>query len=77
MKGIAITGLVLVVLGLEALFYGGFSYFVDHRQADKGLMTLSAKHERQYMTPLWGGTASVALGGLLLLLGRRQRKDPR
>ena len=77
MKGMMITGLVLFVFGIEALFYGGFSYIVDKRNDAKAGIGLSAKQRHAIEPPLYGGAAGVAVGGLMLLAAYRKQRPKR
>lgn len=74
MKTMTIIGLMLLVLGLEGLFYGGFSYIVDSRNDTKAGEGLSAKQRHAVEIPLYGGTMGVAIGGLILLQGYRRKR---
>ena len=66
-------GIVLVVLGVLALAYQGFTYTRQERVLDIGPVHATAeKHERVPIPPVVGGL--VLAGGIgLLLLGGRQR----
>jgi hypothetical protein len=73
MRTTTIVGIVLIVAGVLALAYGGFSYTKDKKVIDLGPIEATAKtHERVSIPPLIGG-AAVAGGVLLLVVGARRR----
>ena len=65
-------GIVLVVFGLVALIYGGFTYTKREKVVDVGPIEASVdKKERVPLSPVVGGVA-LAAGVLLLVAGRRR-----
>ncbi len=67
---IKITGILLIVLGLLAIVYQGFTYTETKQDAKIG--TLTIQHDETQTVPLppiVGGILVVA-GGALLFLGR-------
>jgi len=74
MKASTLVALILIVIGLEGLFYGGFSYVVDNRRATNAPVSLSAKQKQSVMIPFWGGVGAIAVGGLILLVCSRKRE---
>lgn len=64
-------GLVLIVAGILAVAYGGFSYVSDTHSANIGPVHLQVNEHKQVSIPLWAGVASVIGGVLILVLGRR------
>ena len=66
-------GLILVVLGIVGLLWGGFSYNRKEKVLDLGELEASVtKKERVAFPPLAGGLAIVA-GAALILMDRRAR----
>jgi len=63
--------LVLVVVGVLALAFGGFSYTKDSSAVKIGPVELSVKQKESVNVPLWAGVAAVVAGGLLLAFGKR------
>jgi hypothetical protein len=62
-----ILGIVLVVVGLIGLIYGGVSWTHREKVVDVGPLEVSKdKHEWQPISPLIGGVALAA--GLVLLI---------
>jgi len=66
-----LIGLVLVVVGVLALAFGGFSYTKDSSAVKIGPVELSVKQKESVNVPLWAGVAAVVAGGLLLAFGKR------
>jgi hypothetical protein len=62
------AGLILVVLGILALVYGGFSYTKETHDADLGPLKLQVKEKERVNVPLWAGVAAI-VGGALVLVG--------
>jgi len=72
MRLLLIVGLVLVVLGIFALGYQGFTYFTHDPVAEVGpIKVWSERAHTVWLPPVLGVTALV-VGGLLLVLGVRQ-----
>ena len=62
----------LIILGVLALLYGGFSYTKDTTVLKLGSVELTAKEKQTVNVPIWLGIASIAVGGLLLAFGNRK-----
>ena len=67
-----IMGAILVVLGILALIYGGFSYVKDRHQADLGSLHVSVDEKRHVNVPPLVG-AGLVVGGLALIVIRPRR----
>ena len=68
MNGMKMVGLVLVVAGVLALMYGGFSYTKETHKADIGPIHLAVEEKQDVNVPLWAGIASVVVGlGMLVI----------
>jgi len=66
-------GLVLVVLGIFALGYQGFTYFTHDTVAQVGSVQVTREQPHTvWLSPVLGITALV-VGGLLIVLGRKER----
>lgn len=62
-----LAGIVLVVVGVLALAYGGFSYTTREKIIDIGPIEATAEtEERVPLPPILGGAALV--GGIVLLV---------
>jgi len=73
MKPIALTGIVLIVLGLAALVYGGITYTSRETVIDLGPLQATADRERTFPLPPVAGIVAVAGGIALLVAGARRR----
>jgi hypothetical protein len=73
MRGSLITGVLLIVLGVLSLAYGGFTYTKREKVIDVGPIQATAeRHERVPLPPILGGAALV--GGIaLVVIGSRRR----
>ena len=61
-----LAGLILVVAGVLALAYGGFTYTKETHRADLGPIHLEVKEKETVNVPIWAGAVALALGiGLL------------
>ncbi len=68
-RGIAI---VLLVVGVLGLAYGGFTYTKHTDKADIGPLTLTLKDKEHVNIPVWAGIAAVIVGaGLLIVPAKR------
>jgi hypothetical protein len=65
MKGAKLLGLVLLILGVLALAFGGFSY-TDTDSAKLGPLEVEVKDRERVNIPLWAGVAAAVAGGVLL-----------
>jgi hypothetical protein len=66
MQGNKLIGAVLLVLGLLAVAYGGFSYTKDTDKVDLGPIHIEVKDKETVNIPLWAGVAVAIAGGVLL-----------
>ena len=67
-------GVLLVVLGLAALAYQGFSYTTRETVLDIGPIKATADRERSVNLPPVLGLAAVAAGVVLVVVGVRKAK---
>lgn len=67
-----IVGIVLLVAGVLALAYGGFTYTKDTHEAQLGPLELSIEEKERVNVPVWAGAAAVVTGVLLLVLDRKR-----
>jgi hypothetical protein len=73
MKAITLTGILLVVLGVLALVYQGFTYTHRERVLDVGpIHATRDTQERVPLPPIAGGLA-LAAGISLLIVGARKK----
>ena len=66
------VGIALIVAGILALAYGGFSYTTQTHEAKIGPLTLSAVDKETLNIPIWVGLGGIVLGGLLRVLGNNR-----
>jgi uncharacterized membrane protein YidH (DUF202 family) len=72
MNPVKVIAVVLIVLGVLGLAYGGFSYTKDTTVVKLGPLEVSAKEKQTVNVPMWTGIGAVVVGGLLLVLGGRR-----
>lgn len=63
--------IVLLVAGVLALAYGGFSYTKETHEANIGSLHLAVDETRRVNIPMWAGIGSLVLGAGLLIVGRK------
>jgi len=68
-----ISGVLLIIAGLSAIFFGGFSYPNRNQTPDMGLIQVNDTENLPENIPPILGLAGVAAGGGLVYFGRRQR----
>ncbi len=72
MTPIRIAAIVIVVAGVLALAYGGFSYTSKDTAAKAGPLELKVEKENHVNVPVWAGVVAIVAGGLLFVgAGRR------
>lgn len=67
-----IAGIALIVLGILALVYGGFSYTKETHEAKLGPIEFSVKDKQRVNVPMWAGVGAIVAGGALLLLAGKK-----
>jgi uncharacterized membrane protein YidH (DUF202 family) len=72
MNNVQRAGIVLAILGVLALAYGGFSYTKDTHQAKIGPLELSIQEKQNVNVPVWAGGGLLVAGVLMLVLGGRK-----
>ena len=76
MKPAGIVGIVLIILGVVALAYGGFSYTTRENKKilDAGPIQLNAtvEKERSFPLPPILGVAALAGGVVLVIVGSKK-----
>jgi len=71
MQGNKLFGAILLILGILALSYGGFTYTHKEDKARVGPVRIEVEDKDRVNIPLWVGIAS-AVGGAALLMARVQ-----
>ncbi|MGA3082740.1 MAG: DUF3185 domain-containing protein [Terracidiphilus sp.] len=69
-----ISGILLIIAGLSAIFCGGFSYKNHNQAPDMGLIQVDESANDPVRIPPIFGIAGIATGGGLVYFGRRQRR---
>jgi drug/metabolite transporter (DMT)-like permease len=72
MNAIKVAGIALIVAGILALSYGGFSYTKDTQEVKLGPLEFSVKEKKDVNIPVWAGIAAIVAGGLMLVMGKKQ-----
>lgn len=71
MSGAKIAALVLIVAGVLALAYGGFSYTKETHSAKLGPLELSVKDKETVNIPIWAGVGAIVAGVALLVVRKK------
>ena len=62
-----LLAILLIVVGLLGLAYGGFSYTKENHEAKIGPIELNVKEKQTVNIPMWAGIGAIVIGGVLLL----------
>jgi uncharacterized membrane protein YidH (DUF202 family) len=68
MNAVKIVGVVLIVAGILALVYGGFSFTKETHQAKLGPLELQVKEKETVNVPVWAGVGAIVVGAVLLVV---------
>jgi TRAP-type C4-dicarboxylate transport system permease small subunit len=71
-SGVKIAAIVLIVAGVLALVYGGFSYTTDTHTTTVGPIELTVKETETVNVPIWAGVGAIVIGGVLLFFGSKK-----
>jgi hypothetical protein len=63
---------VLIVLGVVALAYGGFTYTTERHEAQIGPIEISVTEKERVNIPIWAGIGAIVTGALILGFGGRR-----
>jgi uncharacterized membrane protein len=66
-----IIGILLIVAGTMGLIYGGFSYTKEKHDVKLGSLQFSVTEKDTVNVPVWAGAGAIAIGVVLLLIGRK------
>ena len=72
MNTLTIIGIILVVLGLVGLIYGGITYTSNKNVIDMGSVHLQVNEQRQIPFSPIAGALAVAAGVIMIIVGRRR-----
>ena len=67
-----VFGIIFLVVGALGLAYGGFTYTKETHKASIGPLELSVDEKETVNIPLSVGIGFLVVGGLLLLIPRKQ-----
>ena len=67
-----IIAIVLVVAGILALAYGGFTYKKETHDAKIGPLEIAVTEKKTVDVPVWAGVAMIVVGGGLLLAAKKK-----
>lgn len=71
MNPIKLIGIILIVLGVLGLAYGGFSYTKETTGVKLGPIELKVQEKEQVNIPLIASAGVLVLGVFMLLAGRK------
>ncbi len=69
MNAVKMIAMALIVAGVLALAYGGFSYTRETHQAKLGPIELSVKEKQTVNVPIWAGVGAIVIGAAMLVFG--------
>ncbi|MDW7645213.1 MAG: hypothetical protein SCI25_09225 [Desulfuromonadales bacterium] len=72
MNATKMAAIVLIVLGVLGLAYGGFTYTRETHQTNLGPLELTVKDKERVNIPLWAGVGAIVAGGVLLVMGGKK-----
>jgi hypothetical protein len=72
MKGIAIAGIVLIVLGIGGFAFGGFSFTTKEKVLDLGPIEATADKKHEIAIPQVAAIVAFAAGIVLVIAGTRK-----
>ena len=67
-----VVAFVLIVAGVLALAYGGFTYTKETHEMKIGPVDISVKDKETVNIPVWAGVGAIVIGGLLLVFGSKK-----
>jgi len=72
MKTYALIGIILIVIGIFAFAYQGFTYTTREKVVDLGPIQMTAEKTRTFPLPPIVGGIALAGGIVLLVVGKRK-----
>jgi hypothetical protein len=72
MSGTKIAALVLIIAGVLALAYGGFTYSKQTTAVNLGPIQLNVSERKTVPIPVWAGVGAIVIGGVLLVAGGKR-----
>jgi hypothetical protein len=68
MASTKLLALALIIAGVLALAYGGFSYTKETHEAKVGPVEMKVNEKEHVNIPMWAGVAAVGVGAAILLV---------
>ena len=72
MKPITILGIVLIILGVAGLIYGGITYTTSEKVVDLGALQVTAEKQKRIPIPAIVGVLVLAGGIAAVVVGSRK-----
>jgi uncharacterized membrane protein len=72
MRPVVLVGIILIIIGIVALAYQGFTYTTREKVVDVGPLKVEAKREKTVPLPPIVGGVAVAAGLVLVIVGSRR-----
>ena len=72
MNAIKAIAIALMLAGVLALAYGGFTYTKETHDVKIGPIEFSIKDKETVNIPVWAGVGAILVGGLLLVFGNKK-----
>ena len=72
MRPVVLVGIILIIIGIVALAYQGFTYTTREKVVDVGPLKVEAKREKTVPLPPIVGGVAVAAGLILVIVGSRR-----
>jgi hypothetical protein len=69
---VKVVGLVLIVAGILALIYGGFTYKKETHDATIGPIQIGFTEKKRMDVPVWAGVALIVVGGGLVIADKKK-----
>ena len=71
MNPLKIVAILLIVAGVLALAFGGFSFTKDTQKAEIGPLKLSVQEKENVNIPMWAGIAAIVAGVVMLVIPKK------
>lgn len=72
MNPVKLAAIGLLIVGVLALAYGGFSYTKNSTAVKLGPIEMTVKEKKTVNIPMWAGIGAIVVGGLLLVGGNKR-----
>jgi drug/metabolite transporter (DMT)-like permease len=72
MTPVKIAAIVLIVVGIAGLAWGGFSFTKETHKAEIGPLKFSVQEKERVNIPQWAGIGAIVAGVVLLVVGGKK-----